>query len=132
MMQKQDARVLLSTMVMALSLTGCGTTGWFAPQSKLAAICTDLKSQNAGITCVNAAYAILKDTGTAVQERYLAGRMSGEMRENYRIKLNRMYSDVELAERMVLLGNLSGAQGQIDVVISVLESVEEQVIGEVK
>ena len=121
-------RLLSLAACVLLGLSGCQTVQeWFAPQSKIVAICESITSQNAGVTCIKEAYSLLEDTALTVNERYSAGRITAATRESYRARLSGLYNKVTLAETAVLLGNLGDAQGQMDALIGLLEGIEGEV-----
>ena len=110
-----------------LALTGCGPVSqWLAPHQEIAVICAHVTAQNAGVTCVNAAYELLNGEARVIQQRYLDGLTTADAREAARAQLDGYFATVEKAEYAVLLGDFTTAQGQLDGIIAVLTALERK------
>ena len=120
------SRVFLAAVVaVSLMLSGCQSMmEVISPQSQVVELCTHVVDRNAGISCINYVYDSLRDTAITVDERYFEGRITSTARDNYKVRLNKAYAKVEAAEKVVLFGDLTTAEGQLDTLIAVLEEIE--------
>lgn len=116
------------TVILLLMLPGCSTIQeFFSPQTKIARLCTQVTERNAGVSCLKEAYSILGNVADTVNARYLEGRVTAETKAAYGRRLNDLYGKIETAEAVVLFGNPAEVQGQIDILIYLLEELERGV-----
>ena len=111
-------------LLLGAAINGVAGCTVFQPQRDVAALCAQIPDQNAGVTCVKAGYAAVRDGAETVLRRYDAGRMGvGDARRALGV-LEQIHEVVELAEIAVLAGDLQGAEGQLDAAIALLDTLE--------
>lgn len=105
----------------ALSFAGCSV---FATQQTVAALCANITEQNAGVTCVKAGYAAVRDAAIVVQRRYAEQRIDLSTARSVLASLEKANDAVSFAELAVLAGEFGTAEGQMDTAINVLTQIE--------
>lgn len=104
-----------------LSFAGCSL---FANQRTVASLCAGIAEQNAGVTCVKAGYAAVRDAAIVVQRRYAEQRIDLSTARSVLASLETANDAVSFAELAVLAGEFGTAEGQMDTAIKVLTQIE--------
>lgn len=104
-----------------MSFAGCSV---FAPQQTVASLCASITEQNAGVTCVKAGYAAVRDAAVVVQRRYVEKRIDLSTARSALALLEKANTAVSFAELAVLAGDFGTAEGQMDAAINVLTAIE--------
>lgn len=105
----------------AMSFAGCSL---FVNQRTVASLCADITEQNAGVTCVKAGYAAVRDAAIVVQRRYAEQRIDLSTARSVLASLEKANDAVSFAELAVLAGDLSDVEGRMNSVIEMLDLLE--------
>lgn len=105
----------------AAALPGCSLV---QPQKDIAVLCAQINDRNAGVTCVKAGYAAVRDLALLTEQRYTQGRISLATAKAALRTLEEANRAVEIAEVAVALGAYSDAEARLDAVIALLDRLE--------
>ena len=106
----------------SVMLSGCQTL--FGPQREIAALCAQITDRNAGVTCVKAGYAAVRDFAGVVEQRRSAGLVTDNEATDFAVKLDEVYAALQIAEAAVFIADLGTAQGRIDTALELLLAFE--------